>query len=131
MLFFFQGENYKTCQFLYIYRETPACSFLTINPQRMCPEENSSTTLTNFQFKTAILNFKIQFKNSLNAPVFQTFDKELQLLHVLTHRYLCKCKNIAFVNIFLIYSHYEKGKPFLIGLLFCPPIVNYGSKQML
>ena len=33
-------------------------------------------------------------------------------------------KNITFVSIFFIYSHYETGKPFLTGAtFFCPPPV--------
>ena len=33
--------------------------------------------------------------------------------------------NITFVSIFFIYSHYESGKPFLMGAtFFCPPIVH-------
>ena len=39
----------------------------------------------------------------------------MQLMLVLTHRYLRKYKNITFVNIFLIYSHYEPGNPFVMG----------------
>ena len=36
-----------------------------------------------------------------------------------------KAKNITFVRIFFIYSHYEPGKLFLTGAtFFCPPTVN-------
>ena len=44
---------------------------------------------------------------------------------VLTHRYLRKYKNITFVNIFLIYSHYDPGNPFFRGrYFFWPPPVR-------
>ncbi len=33
----------------------------------------------------------------------------------LTYSYTCKYNNISFVNIFVIYSHYDPGKPFLMG----------------
>ena len=46
------------------------------------------------------------------------FKYELQLMLVLTHRYLCQYKNTTFVNILLIYSHYKPGKPFLKGAPF-------------
>ena len=49
---------------------------------------------------------------------FTHMSKNLQLLFVLTHMYLCKYKNTTFVNILLIHSPYNPGKPFLKGALF-------------
>lgn len=40
--------------------------------------------------------------------------------------YTCEYKNTTSVNIFLVYSHYDDGEPFLMGggLFFCSPPVT-------
>ena len=54
----------------------------------------------------------------------------LQILLRLTYGYTCEYKNTTSVNIFLIYSHYDAGEPFLKGggVLFCSlPVIEIRS----